>query len=115
EDEYAHRRWAHALRALARWPEKQVDEAGNDLSLLVGYLLYKVDLPDDALDRLKPLAAEPNYVRRRPALLYYLARSYYGDSLYAPGAPEMTRSPAPVDAQARPTPPPPADDEAKAK
>jgi hypothetical protein len=77
--------------ALGRWPGQRIDEAGPDLSLLVGYLLYKTEMEDDAVDRLKPLAADPAYVRRRPAALYYLARSYYGEAFYQAGAREMNR------------------------
>lgn len=85
------RAWAHALMALRDWPEKYVDEGGPDLELLVGYLLYKVDLPSDAVDRLKPLLDEPGFLERRPALLYYLARAEYGAALFEAGVRDMER------------------------
>jgi spermidine synthase len=91
EDEMRRRRWAHALKAIRDWPERYVDEGGNDLQLVVGYLLYKAELEDDAVDRLKPLAADKEYVKRRPVLLYYLARAYYGEAFYEAGAREMNR------------------------
>jgi len=91
EEHVAHRRWAHALQALGRWPEATVDGAGQDLSLLLGFLLYKTEMEDDAVDRLKPLAADAAYVKRRPAVLYYLARSYYGEAFYEAGTREMNR------------------------
>src|SRR5581483_954749 len=76
------RAWAHALMALRKWPERWVDEGGPDLELLVGYLLYKADLADDAVDRLKPLLDDAAFVKRRPALLYYLARAEYGAGIF---------------------------------
>ncbi len=91
EAEMARHRWAHALQAMRDWPEKWVDEGGADLQLVVGYLLYKAELEDDAVDRLKPLAADPAYVKRRPVVLYYLARSFYGEAFYEAGAREMNR------------------------
>jgi spermidine synthase len=85
------RAWAHALVAMKRWPEKWVDEAGPDFSLLVGYLLYKADLPDDAVDRLKPLLDEKKWLEQRPALYYYLARAEYGDGIFEAGVRNMEK------------------------
>jgi spermidine synthase len=90
-EEMRRHRWAHALQPFAGWPEKQVDEAGDDVSLVLGFLLYKVEMEDDALDQLRPAAAHADYVKRRPALLYYLARSFYLDGLFAAGVREMKR------------------------
>lgn len=75
------RRYAHALRALSSWPGRWIEEGGADLELLVGFLLYKTELVDDAVDRLRPLADDPDYVARRPALLYYLARAEYENAM----------------------------------
>jgi spermidine synthase len=83
--------WAHALMALKAWPESWVDEAGPDLELLLGYVEYKADLPDEALDRLKPLADDATYVARRPATLYYLGRAEYGDGLFEAGVRNLER------------------------
>jgi hypothetical protein len=85
------RAWAHALMAIRSWPEKWVDEGGGDLSLLLGFLLYKAELDDDAIDRLKPLCDDPAYVARRPAALYYLARAEYGEAMYEPAVRNMDR------------------------
>jgi spermidine synthase len=74
--------WAHALVALRGWPEKWVDDAGPDLALLLGYVLYKADLPDEAVDKLRPLMDDAAFVARRPALRYYLARAQYGAALF---------------------------------
>jgi spermidine synthase len=76
------RAWAHALIAMRKWPEKWLDSGGNDLNLTLGYLLYKADLDDDAVDRLKPLADDAAYVKRRPSVLYYLARAEYGNGMF---------------------------------
>jgi spermidine synthase len=105
EDELRRHRFAHALKAMGAWPEKWVDDGGQDLQFLVGYLLYKAEMEDDAVDRLKPLAADPAYVKRRPQVLYYLARSYYGEAFYEAGAREMNRY---LDLPPQPPPPPPA-------
>ena len=74
--------WAHALMSLKDWPEKWIDEAGPDLELLLGYVEYKADLCDEAADRLKPLTDDAGFVKRRPAVLYYLARAEYGAALF---------------------------------
>ncbi len=75
----ADRRWAHALAAMRTWSGKWVDGMGPDFHLLLGYLLYQAELPDQAVDRLRPLLEDDAFVRRRPALLYYLARAEYED------------------------------------
>lgn len=85
------RAWAHALMALKKWPEKYVEEGGPDLELLVGYLMYKADLDDVAVDRLKPLTDDAAYVARRPAVLYYLARAEYGNGMFEPAVRNMER------------------------
>jgi spermidine synthase len=85
------RAWAHALVAMRKWPEKWIDEGGNDLELVLGYLLYKAELDDDAVDRLKPLSDEPGYARRRPAVLYYLARAEYGNGMFEPAVRNMEK------------------------
>jgi spermidine synthase len=85
------RAWAHALMALKGWPERYVDEGGLDLELLVGYLEYKADLSDEAVDRLRPLLDEPGYPQKRPALLYYLARAQYGAALFEPAVRNMEK------------------------
>jgi hypothetical protein len=77
--------------AIRTWPEKYVDEGGNDLELLVGFLLYKAELNEDAIDRLKPLVDDQAFVARRPAALYYLARAEYGDAMYEPAVRNMER------------------------
>jgi hypothetical protein len=85
------RAWAHALYAMRKWPEKWIDEAGPDVELLVGYLMYKADLCDEAVDRLKPLTDEAGFVSKRPALLYYLARAEYGAAIFEPAVRNMEK------------------------
>ncbi|MDW8284006.1 MAG: hypothetical protein RMK29_20065 [Myxococcales bacterium] len=75
--EMAERRWAHALRALRTWPMAWIEAMGPDLRLLLGYLLYRADLLEEAVAHLRPLASQEAYVARRPALLYYLGRAEY--------------------------------------
>jgi hypothetical protein len=83
--------WAHALVAMRKWPESYIDDGGHDLELLLGYLLYKTDLDDDAVDRLKSLADDKAYVARRPVVLYYLARAEYGNGMFEPAVRNMER------------------------
>lgn len=85
------RAWAHALMAMKKWPEKWIDEGGSDLELLLGYLLYKAELEDDAVDRLKPLMDDAAYVARRPSVLYYLARAEYGNGMFEAAVRNMDR------------------------
>jgi hypothetical protein len=97
--------------AMRKWPEKWIDEGGHDLELLLGYLLYKAELDDDAVDRLKPLRDDAAYVARRPAVLYYLARAEYGNGMFEPAVRNMERYldlTAPATAKAAPAPAPPA-------
>ncbi|MDB4968333.1 MAG: hypothetical protein JWN44_4022 [Myxococcales bacterium] len=94
------RAWAHALMAMKKWPEKWIDEGGPDLELLLGYLLYKAELEDDAVDRLKPLMDDAVYVKRRPAVLYYLARAEYGNGMFEAAVRNMDRY---LEATAAPT------------
>jgi hypothetical protein len=83
--------YAHALVVLQKWPEHLLVEAGPDLSLLVGVLLYKAELYGEAIDRLRPLIDDEAYVAHRPAVLYYLARAEYGDAIYDAAARNMER------------------------
>ena len=85
------RAWAHALMAMKKWPEKYVEDGGPDLQFLLGYLMYKADLDDVAVDRLKPLTDDAAYVARRPATLYYLARAEYGNGMFEPAVRNMER------------------------
>jgi spermidine synthase len=100
------RAWAHALMAMRKWPEKWIDEGGQDLNLTLGYLLYKADLDDDAVDRLKPLADDAKYVARRPAVLYYLARAEYGNGMFPAAVRNMERYIDAVAPSLSPTQPP---------
>lgn len=75
-------RFLEALRALRDWPMGWVSEMGPDIRLILGYLLYKTDLLDDARDHLEVVADNPEYtdwLRKHPGALYYLARSEYMD------------------------------------
>jgi hypothetical protein len=43
--------------------------------LLLGYLLYKADLTDEALDHLAELIDDDSYLERHPGVFYYLSRA----------------------------------------
>jgi spermidine synthase len=83
--------YGRALIKLKEWPEYLLTEGGPDLQLLVGLLLYKIEMYGEAIDRLKPLLADDAYVVRRPALLYYIARAEYGDAIYDAAVRNMER------------------------
>jgi len=72
-----------ALDLVESWPETYQERAGNDFQLLWGYLVYKCRDFHAAVNILEPLYAQESFVKRRPALLYYLGRSYYGNADYA--------------------------------
>ncbi len=79
------RRFAAGLRALRDWPMAWVVEMGPDLRFLIGYLLYKVGLHNDARDHLEVLVdddePEPSeWLKLHPSALYYLGRSEYFDA-----------------------------------
>lgn len=73
------RRWILGLRALREWPMTWVTQMGPDIRLLLGYLLYKADLVDDAIDHLEELLDDPEYLQQHPGALYYLARAQFGN------------------------------------
>ncbi|MBL9008679.1 MAG: fused MFS/spermidine synthase [Myxococcales bacterium] len=79
------RRFAAGLRALRDWPMAWVAEMGPDLRFLIGYLLYKLDLHNDARDHLEVLVdddePEPSdWLKQHPSALYYLGRSEFFDA-----------------------------------
>jgi hypothetical protein len=53
--------------------------------------MYKADLDDVACDRLKPLADDAAFAKKRPAVLYYLARAEYGAGLFEASVRNMDR------------------------
>jgi len=74
-------KYASAFKMVDDWPEETWGgELGKDFSLLTGFLDYKAEFYGDAVDELKPLADDPDFVRRRPELLYYLGRSYFANA-----------------------------------
>jgi spermidine synthase len=86
---------AHALLAEARFPAafKQLEElparaddaGGRDVTLLAAYAGYKsLELPR-ARELLRELAGDPDYVARRPAVLYYLGRAEFGLGAFQEG------------------------------
>ena len=88
------RAWAHALMAMRKWPEKWIDEGGPDLELARSATsCTRPSSSDDAVDRLKPLTDDAAYVKRRPAVLYYLARAEYGNGMFEPAVRNMDQLP----------------------
>ena len=72
-----------ALAMVEKWEEPFCEDAGQDFNLLWGYLDYKCQHFHQAAKILEPLWSDDKFVKRRPALLYYLGRSLYGNADYA--------------------------------
>ena len=71
-----------ALAELEKWPEPFCEAAGKDFQLFWGFLDYKCQHFHQAVKILEPLWSDKTYVTRRPALLYYLGRAFYGNADY---------------------------------
>jgi spermidine synthase len=79
--QFAKQKYASAFKIVEDWPEETWGgKLGKDFSLLTGFLDYKAEFYGDAVDELKPLADDADYVRRRPELLYYIGRSYFANA-----------------------------------
>ena len=85
-------KFASAFKVVDDWPEETWGtRLGKDVALLSGVLEYKAEFYGDAIDELKPLADDAEYVRRRPELLYYLGRSYYANASCAKAVAALER------------------------
>jgi spermidine synthase len=74
-------KYASAFKMVEDWPEQTWGmKLGKDFSMLTGFLDYKAEFYGDAIDELKPLADDAEFVKRRPELLYYLGRSYFANA-----------------------------------
>jgi spermidine synthase len=74
-------KYASAFKIVEDWPEQTWGgKLGKDFALLTAFLDYKAEFYGDAIDELKPLADDPDYVKRRPELLYYMGRSYFANA-----------------------------------
>lgn len=74
---FAEGRWSAGWLEIRSLPARADSAEGRDLSLLMGYFAYKALEPERALRLFAPLASDPGYIARRPALLYYQARSHF--------------------------------------
>ena len=85
-------KFASAFKVVDDWPEETWGgKLGKDVALLTGVLEYKAEFYGDAIDELKPLADDAEYVKRRPELLYYLGRSYYANASCAKAVAALER------------------------
>jgi spermidine synthase len=89
-------RYARAYQVLDAWPQELWGRLGNDFALLSGFLHYKTELYADAVEQLAPLAADAAYIRKRPAVLYYLGRAHYANVSYRKAVDALERY---IDAQ----------------
>ena len=64
---------------------------GKDFALLSGFLDYKAEFYNDAVDELRPLSDDAAFVARRPELLYYLGRAYYANASYVKAVDALER------------------------
>ena len=69
--------FASAYKAMEKWPAALWKTPNQDFALLAGFLHYKTEFYEDAVGLLKPLAQDEAYLRRRPEVLYYLARARF--------------------------------------
>jgi spermidine synthase len=78
-------RWRDAADALVDLPRRSQDDAGHDVSLLMGYVAYQAaDFPRAAL-LLSPLVVDGEYAHHRPAVYYYAGRVAYGSGKFREG------------------------------
>jgi spermidine synthase len=87
----AARRYATAYEILNRWPEPLWTGMGKDYALLSGFLEYKAEFYNDAVDDLRPLSEDAAFVARRPETLYYLGRAYYANASYVKATDALER------------------------
>ncbi len=85
------RRYATAYKVIEAWPAEVFGHLGKDFALVSGFLHYKAELYADAVEQLKPLAEDDSYVRRRPAVLYYLGRAHYASVTYGKAVAALER------------------------
>jgi spermidine synthase len=78
----AARRYATAYEILNKWPEPLWTGLGKDFAMLSGFLEYKAEFYNDAVDDLRPLSEDAAFIARRPETLYYLGRAYYANASY---------------------------------
>jgi len=83
EERVKARAYRSALDLIEEWPEAYQEKAGSDFQLLWGYLLYKGKDFHAAVNVLNPLSVDDKFVKRRPAVLYYLGRALYGNADFA--------------------------------
>lgn len=74
------KKWIIGLRAMREWPMAWIEQMGMDVRLVLGYLLYKADLADNAVDHLEALLQDADYVEKHPGAIYYLARSEFANA-----------------------------------
>ncbi len=98
----AGRRYATAYKVLEAWPEDVWGQLGQDFTLVSGFLHYKAELYGDAVEQLKPLADDPAFVAKRPAVLYYLGRAHYASVTYGKAVAALERYIAAQEAAGQP-------------
>jgi uncharacterized protein HemY len=85
-------KYASAFKVIEEWPEETwAGKLGKDFALLTGFLDYKAEFYGDAVDELKPLADDAEYVKQRPELLYYMGRAYYANASCAKAVAALER------------------------
>ncbi|MCK5797668.1 MAG: fused MFS/spermidine synthase [Deltaproteobacteria bacterium] len=72
-----------AINLIEKWPDAAREALNPDVHLLWGYLVYHCDQYRTAVNILSPLVKRPAFLRRRPALLFYLGKAMWGDADFA--------------------------------
>ncbi len=102
------RHYRAALDLVEGWPERFKEEAGSDFQLLWGFLVYKCLDFHAAVNIFESLVEDRALVRRRPALLYYAGRAFYGNADYAKALAALEEWVAVRERKGLPAVPPPA-------
>ncbi len=72
-----------AIETIESWPDETREALSADFHLLWGYLVYRCKQYRTAVNILLPLSQKPAFVARRPAILYYLGKTMWGDADFA--------------------------------
>lgn len=68
------------IELLEAWPDRARENAGPDTHLLWGYLVYRCRQYRTAVNILAPLLKKTDWLAKRPALRFYLAKAYWADA-----------------------------------
>jgi hypothetical protein len=83
--------YKEARKILSRWPEAVAEQAGPDLALLHGFICWRAEEYNHALDLLDGVSEDASYLAKRPSALHLLGRVYYTLANYPKGVEMLER------------------------